>query len=135
MFVFQSRKVTAVIQQPRSSIAASTSNHLGFVGGSHCLTTTGRFIAYARKIDEGFQYVHIPWPYVARVFSQAINSRTMNEGPDWYDTADSKATHSRGDLQELVFFYTLVKNAIKDAAERKDDRQCLERPRSGRIAS
>ena len=44
----------------------------------------------------------------------------MDEGPEWYDTVDSKQTYSRGDLQDLKYLYTLMNNARKDAADGKD---------------
>ena len=52
--------------------------------------------------------------------SQVVNTRTMDEGPEWYDTVDSKQTYSRGDLQDLKYLNTLMNNARKDAADGKD---------------
>lgn len=51
---------------------------------------------------------------------QTINSRTMDQGPEWYDTIDSKQHYSRGDMQDLKYLFTLVNDAKKDAADGKD---------------
>lgn len=55
-----------------------------------------------------------------RAVSKTINSRTMDQGPEWYDTVDSKQHYSRGDLQDLKYLFTLLNNAKKDAADGKD---------------
>ena len=44
----------------------------------------------------------------------------MKQGPEWYDAVDSKQNFARGDLQDLKYFNTLVKNAIKDATDGND---------------
>ena len=44
----------------------------------------------------------------------------MKQGPDWYAEVDTKQTFARGDLQDLKYLNTLVKNAIKDAADGND---------------
>ena len=44
----------------------------------------------------------------------------MDEGPEWYESVDLKQPYSRGDLQDLKYLNTLVKNARKDAADGKD---------------
>lgn len=49
----------------------------------------------------------------------------MDKSPEWYDSIDPKQTHSRGDLQDLKYLYTLVKNIRNDAADDKDPTQAL----------
>ena len=49
-----------------------------------------------------------------------INSRTVKQGPQWYNTVSSKERFSRGDLQDLKYFFTLVSNVKKDATMSKD---------------
>ena len=44
----------------------------------------------------------------------------MKEGPQWYNTVDSKERYARGDLQDLKYLFTLVNNMKKDAAMGKD---------------
>ena len=61
--------------------------------------------------------------------SQTINSRTTREGADWYDTVDEKQPYARGDLQDLKYLVTLVKNAIKDATNSKDTTESLKKIR------
>ena len=39
----------------------------------------------------------------------------MEQGPDWYNTIDSKERYSRGDLQHLKYLFTLVNNLTRDA--------------------
>ena len=51
---------------------------------------------------------------------QKINSRTTDQGPEWYDTVDPKQPFSRGDLQDLKHLFTLMNNARKDAADGAD---------------
>ena len=58
-----------------------------------------------------------------------MNTRTMDEGPEWYDTMDMKQPFSRGDLQDLKYLYTLLRNARKDAAEGTDMMQAFEKIR------
>lgn len=58
-----------------------------------------------------------------------MNSRTMDQGPDWYDTVDSKQHYSRGDMQNLKYLFTLMNNAKKDAADGKDLAQALSKIR------
>ena len=52
--------------------------------------------------------------------SRIINSRTMKQGPGWYDSVDPKQTYSRGDMQDLKYPYALMKNAKKEAANGED---------------
>ena len=44
----------------------------------------------------------------------------MKEGPQWYNTVDSKERFSRGHLQDLKYLFTLVSNMKKDATMDKD---------------
>ena len=44
----------------------------------------------------------------------------MEQGPDWYETVNPKQTYSRGDLQNLNYLLTLMKNAKRDAADGND---------------
>ena len=44
----------------------------------------------------------------------------MKEGPQWYNTVDSRERYSRGDLQNLKYLFTLVSNLKKDAIMSKD---------------
>ena len=44
----------------------------------------------------------------------------MKQGPDWYAAVDMKQSFARGDLQDLKYLNTLMKNAIDDAANGND---------------
>lgn len=60
---------------------------------------------------------------------KTVNTRTMDEGSEWYNNVDLKQVYSRRDLQDLKYLYTLIKNARKDAADGKDMVQVFERIR------
>ena len=55
-----------------------------------------------------------------RAVSQTINSRTVKQGPQWYNTVSSKERLSRGDLQNLKYLFTLVSNVKNDVTMDKD---------------
>lgn len=57
--------------------------------------------------------------------SHTINSRTMKQGPDWYNTINPKERVPRGDLQDLKYLLTLIDNMQQDAKTGKDVTQML----------
>ena len=63
--------------------------------------------------------------WLIQAVSQIINSRTTQQGVEWYDKVDAKQPYARGDLQDLKYLLTLVKNASKDASIGKDTTQSM----------
>lgn len=57
--------------------------------------------------------------------SHTINSRTMEQGPEWYNTINLKERYPRGDLQDLKYLFTLINNVQQDARTGKDVTQIL----------
>ena len=53
----------------------------------------------------------------------------MKQGPEWYDTINSKERYSRGDLQYLKYFFTLISNVESDAMIGRDVTQTLKKIR------
>ena len=49
----------------------------------------------------------------------------MDQGPEWYDTVDSKQRYARSDLQDIKYFFTLIKNLEQDAEEGKELTEAL----------
>ena len=71
--------------------------------------------------------------FLTRVNRKTIDSRTMDHGPDWYDSVDPKQTYLRAELQNLKYLYTLVNNVKKAVADNDNValafanvRQCLQ---------
>ena len=53
----------------------------------------------------------------------------MEQGPEWYGSVDPRQQYKRGDLQDLRYLLTLVKNAIRDAASGRNMTQSLSKIR------
>lgn len=57
--------------------------------------------------------------------SRTIISRTMEQGPEWYNTINPKERYPRGDLQDLKYLLTLIDNVQQDAKTGKDVTEIL----------
>ncbi len=82
------------------------------------------------KSFEGLPLKSVRRRSLTRTNSQTINSRTMKEGPEWYETLDARQNFSRRDLQDLKFLFTLITNAKRDAANGNEMAPSLNKIRS-----
>ena len=60
-----------------------------------------------------------------QIVSQTVNTRTMRQGPESYNTIASKERYPRAELQTLKYLMTLVSNVQQDVTMGKDTTQSL----------